>query len=84
MHKQKPKALPPIEGVMTCHEKRLIWWDDAASTQGKKLAEMIHPEIISASTYGVLFRGFEPRGVDKLGREILEYQEWWITPKIQP
>jgi hypothetical protein len=81
LQKQLPKPSKPINGTMTCYEKRLLWWDDPTTTMGRILAEIRTPEIISASTHGIYFRGFEPSGVDKSGREILKYQEWWITPK---
>lgn len=80
LQKQLPKPSKPIEGIATCHEKRLLWWDDPTATTGKILAEIRNPEIMSASTHGIHFRGFEPSGFDNSGREILKYQEWWITP----
>jgi hypothetical protein len=67
---------------MTCDDKRLMWWDDPTRTSGKILSELRNPEIVSASTHGIMFRGYEPSGTDNAGREVLKYQEWWITPKI--
>jgi hypothetical protein len=80
LRKQLPKPSKPIDGTMTCHDKRLLWWDDPTTTMGRILAEIRNPEIMSASTHGIQFRGFEPSGIDKSGREVLKYQEWWITP----
>jgi len=80
LQKQLPKPSKPINGTMTCHDKRLLWWDDPTTTMGRILAEIRNPEIMSASTHGIQFRGFEPSGIDKSGREVLKYQEWWITP----
>jgi len=80
LQKQLPKPSKPIGGTMTYHEKRLLWWDDPTTTMGRILAEIRNPEIMSASTHGIQFRGFEPSGIDKSGREVLKYQEWWITP----
>ena len=81
LQKQLPKPSKPINGAMTSDNKRLIWWDDPTTVLAKILAEIRNPEIMSASTYGIQFRGFEPSGIDKSGREVLKYQEWWITPK---
>ena len=83
LFKQLPKASKPIAGTLTCNEKRMIWWDDPAATTGKVLAEIINPEVVFASTHGIYFKGFEPCGTDKTGRQIAKYQEWWITPNNQ-
>lgn len=81
LQKQLPKPSKPIVGAMTCHDKRALWWDDPSTSNGKILAEIRNPEIVSSSTHGIHFRGFEPSGTDKTGREVLKYQEWWITPQ---
>jgi hypothetical protein len=81
LQKTLPKQSKPIDGAMTSNEKRMLWWDDPSKVDGRILAEIRNPEIMSASKYGIQFRGFEPSGIDKSGREILKYQEWWITPK---
>lgn len=77
--KQLPKPSKPIDGVMTADDKKMYWWDDPTTENGKVLAKLRLPEILSASTRGIHFSGFES-GVDKMGRETLIYQEWWITP----
>ncbi len=84
LQKQLPKPLKPIRGVMTCNGKQMYWWDDPTTASGNVLAEIRNPQIVSASTRGIMFSGFEPSGIDKAGREILKYQEWWITPIPQP
>lgn len=76
--KQLPKPSKPIDGVMTAEDKKMYWWDDPTTEMGMVLAELHLPEILSASTKGIHFKGFES-GFDKKGRETLKYQEWWIT-----
>ena len=79
LQKQLPKPSKPINGTMTSDKKRMIWWDDPTTASGRILAEIRNPEIMSASTHGIQFSGFEPSGIDRSGREVLKYQEWWIT-----
>lgn len=80
MQKRLSRPSVPQCGVMTCQGGVMRWWDDPTSAAGKILAVLRNPEMISASTKGIHFRGFEPSGVDRGGREVLKYQEWWITP----
>jgi len=68
-----------LSGVLTFEHKRMLWWDDPTKEDGKILAELCNPEIKTISTFGIHICGFEPAGIDKAGREILKYQEWWIT-----
>jgi hypothetical protein len=60
----------------------LKWWDDPTSDHARLLAELRHAEIVSASSHGIMLKGYEPAGVDRHGREVMKYQEWWITPTI--
>jgi len=80
LYKQYPKpSKKPIYGTVSCDQKRMFLWENLESKNTHILAELRVPEIVHASTKGVLFRGFEPYGFDKTGREITKYQEWWIT-----
>lgn len=83
LQKQLPKPSVAQHGVLTCQNALMRWWDDPTTTTGKIISELENPEILSASTHGVHFRGFEPSGTDKSGRKIMKYQEWWITPAIK-
>ena len=77
--KQLPKPSKPIDGVMTADDKKMYWWDDPTTENGRVLAELNRPEILSVSTQGIHFKGLE-YGVDKAGCSTAKYQEWWITP----
>ena len=83
LYKQKPIPTKPgsgIVGMLTADGNELIWWSDCTAARGKVLAKLKKAEIVSASSYGIEFRGYEPAAPDKHGREVLKYQEWWITP----
>jgi hypothetical protein len=83
LQKQLPKPSKPILGAMTCHDKQLFWWDDPTAPIGRILTQMRNPEIVSANSHGIHIKGYEPSGIDKSGREVLKYQEWWITPTLK-
>ena len=83
LFKQQPipsKPVVGIAGMLTADGNDLKWWNDCTSVNGKVLAELRKAEIQAASSHGILFRGYEPAATDKHGREVLKYQEWWITP----
>ncbi len=81
LHKQHPNLKSkPIVGMLTADGSELKWRDDCTVSSGKVLAELKKAELVSASSYGIEFRGYEPAAPDKHGREVLKYQEWWITP----
>jgi hypothetical protein len=80
LRKQKPKPGAAIIGMMTADSNNLQWWDDSTQRHGRIMAELRKAEIQSASSHGISIKGYEPAGVDRHGREILKYQEWWLTP----
>ena len=79
LNKAFPKTNKLVPGQATFSHNRMIWWDDLSIVSATILAELRNPEIVFASSRLVQWRGFEPAGVDKSGREILKYQEWFIT-----
>ena len=80
LYKQLPKpAKKPIEGQITAHHKNMDFWTPNAGGDGKIAASLSHPEIVYATSHGIYLKGYEPSGVDKTGREVVKYQEWWIA-----
>ncbi len=57
----------------------MFFWDDPTAHNGRVLAQLEKPEIIFISTTGLMFKGYEPDGVDKTGRKKFKYQEWFIA-----
>jgi len=47
--------------------------------QGMQLVASIEkPEIVFVNAQGIMLKGYEPNGFDKMGRKITKYQEWFL------
>ena len=78
LYKQRPKpAKKPIIGQFTVNNKVADFWTPDAS-KGSRVAELRYPEIVHSSSLGIFLKGWEPTGIDKTGREVTRYQEWWM------